>query len=74
MRLEYNLRMIKEKTTSAFLLQASIRVGELYFSLFFSIENDIFFSLIIQIILAIICVLGQKGTGFQVLKTSKVNG
>ena len=44
MRLEYNLRMIKEKTTSAFLLQASIRVGELYFSLFFSIENDIFFS------------------------------
>ena len=44
MRLEYNLRMIKEKTTSAFLLQASIRVGELYFSLYFSIENDIFFS------------------------------
>ena len=30
MRLEYNLRMIKEKTMSAFLLQASIKVGELY--------------------------------------------
>ena len=66
MRLEYNLRMIKEKTTSAFLLQASIKVGELYFSLF--LDNDISFRRIIQIILAIVSVLGQRGAGFQVLK------
>ena len=44
MRLEYNLRMIKEKTMTAFLLQASIKVGELYVFIFFSIEDDIFLS------------------------------
>ena len=44
MRPEYNLRMIKEKTKSAFLLQASITVGELNFFIFFSIEDDIFLS------------------------------
>ena len=55
--------MIKEKTTSAFLLQASIKVGELYF-----LDNDTSFRRIIQIILAIVSVLGQRGAGFQVLK------
>ena len=39
MRLEYNLRMIKEQTMSAFQLQAWIKVGEL-----FNIENNIFWS------------------------------
>ena len=48
MRLEYNLRMIKEKTISAFQLQAWIKVGELYLLVFFffclNIENNIFLS------------------------------
>ena len=58
MRLEYNLRMIKEKTMSAFQLQAWIKVGGLYLLIFFfNIENNIF-GRIIQIILAIITVIG----------------